>query len=150
MYNMRKFICLFMGVVALSMTASDYLYVRQKSGDAKIALSAINNITFPETGGVVINNTDGTTNTYADENLYSLRFNSNVSGVESVIENADVVIYNDGDLITVNVEGIDIIVYALDGAIVAQGSNSSVEINHLQSGLYIVKAGCVTTKFVKK
>lgn len=147
---MRKFTCLFMGVVALSMSASDYLYVRQKSGDTKIALSAISHITFPETGGVVISNTDGTTNTYVDENLYSLRFDSNVSGVESVIENADVVISNDGDLVTINVEGIDIVIYALDGAIVAQGSNSSVAISHLQSGLYIAKAGCVTTKIVKK
>ncbi len=147
---MRKFTCFFMGVVALSMTASDYLYVRQKSGDTKIALSAISHITFPETGGVVICNADGTTNTYADENLYSLRFNNNVSGVESAIENTDVIISNDGNLVTVNVEGVEIVVYALDGAIVAQGSNSTVGISCLQSGLYIVKAGCVTTKIVKK
>lgn len=147
---MRKFTCFIACLVSLPLVASDYLYVRQKSGDTKIALSAISHITFPKTGGVVICNADGTTNTYADKNLYSLRFNNNVSGLESAIENTDVIISNDGNLVTVNVEGAEMVVYALDGAIVAQGSDSSIEISHLQSGLYIVKAGCVTTKIVKK
>lgn len=140
-----------MGVVALSMTATDYLFVRQKSGDTKIALSGISHITFPETGGVVINNTDGTTATYANENLYSLRFNNqNISDVEEILENKNVEITHDGTTVTVNVEGLGISVYALDGSLVAQGLNSSADISYLQPGLYIIKAGCVTAKIVKK
>lgn len=149
-YTMRRITCLLMGVVALSMTATDYLFVRQKSGDTKIALSGISHITFPETGGVVINNTDGTTETYANENLYSLRFNNNISSTSEILENKNVEITHDGTTVTVNVEGLGISVYALDGSLVAQGLNSSADISYLQPGLYIIKAGSVTAKIVKK
>lgn len=70
-----------MVLLCIPMFAADEIYVRQSSGDTRLNISNIKEITFPS-GQVVVKMTDGTSKTYSSSSFISLRFNGNVgSGV---------------------------------------------------------------------
>ncbi|MBQ9076766.1 MAG: T9SS type A sorting domain-containing protein [Muribaculaceae bacterium] len=136
--------------VAMASFAADNLIVRQKSGDTAVALSSVKEITFPAEGGVKISMSDGSSQVYAHENLYSLRFNGEVSGVSTAdIANEEGGIVYDGSTVSVAGENTKISVYSLDGSQIVKGVSPCVDVTHLPSGVYIVKAGCQTAKIVK-
>lgn len=133
-----------------SFAAGNNMVVRQKSGDTSIALSSISRITFPTGGGVMISLTDGSSQSYTHENLYSLKFNSaSTSVIEQTGFTGNDAITFDGSIITVTSGNTGITVYSLDGQIVAAGITSQLDVTHLVSGVYIVKAGCLTAKIIK-
>ena len=143
---MKKIFSFIMSAVAtLSMFAADELYVRQNSGDTRISIGSIKEITFPS-GQVVVKMTDGSSKTYSSSSFVSLRFNGNIgSGVEDVVsENA--IVY---DGVVVKAPQTGIMIYSTDGCLVMSSEESEVNISSLASGVYVVKAGCLTSKIVK-
>ena len=143
---MKKIFSFIMSAVAtLSMFAADELYVRQNSVDTRISIGSIKEITFPS-GQVVVKMTDGSSKTYSSSSFVSLRFNGNIgSGVEDVVsENA--IVY---DGVVVKAPQTGIMIYSTDGCLVMSSEESEVNISLLASGVYVVKAGCLTSKIVK-
>ena len=143
---MKKIFSFIMSAVAtLSMFAADELYVRQNSGDTRISIGSIKEITFPS-GQVVVKMTDGSSKTYSSSSFVSLRFNGNIgSGVEDAVsENA--IVY---DGVVVKAPQTGIMIYSTDGCLVMSSEESEVNISSLASGVYVVKAGCLTSKIVK-
>ncbi len=138
-------------LIAISSFAADNnMVVRQKSGDTSIALSSISRITFPTSGGVMISLTDGSSQSYIHENLYSLKFNSSsTSAIEQTVFTGNDAITFDGSIITVTSGNIGITVFSLDGQAVAFSITSQLDVTHLVHGVYIVKAGCLTAKIIK-
>lgn len=130
-----------------SLVSAENMVVRQKTGDTSIAISNISQITFPAAGGVLISLNDGTSQSYAHENLYSLRFNMAVTAIEQIDAKENNAIVFDGTTVSAPTAGIS--VYSLDGSLVANGGSSRLDVSHLVSGVYIVKAGCLTAKIVK-
>lgn len=139
-------------IAASALAAGNNLVVRQKTGNTAIALSSISRITFPSSGGVTISLSDGSSQSFTHENLYSLKFNSSSTGIIEQIglNTGNDAITFDGSLITtVMAESTGITVYSLDGTVVAAGISSQLDVTHLIPGVYIVKAGCLTAKIIK-
>lgn len=144
---MRKilFLCLF--ALSLSASASDNLIVKQKDGNTSWVISTIHEITF-DGNGVKISFTDGQSVYYTKENLNMLQFNvtpSNINNIET--KNA---ISLKGNTIIVNTDVESIKVYSLNGTLVTQSVGNMLNISNLGEGTYIVKAGNLITKIVKK
>lgn len=139
-------------LLTLSINAVDNLIVRQSMGDKSISISSISHITFPTDGsGVVVNFTDGTSEKFARGTFVSLRFNGSLSGIDKIAsENQSGLIFStDCSTISVADENVMIEVYNSAGALVAEGK-ASLNISNLVSGTYIVKAGTVISKIVKR
>ena len=143
---MKKGILLiFIMMLSLQVFAADELYVRQNSGDTRLNISSIKEISFPS-GQVVITMTDGSTKTYSSSTFISLRFNGNIgSGIENV-EQEGAIVY---DGVVVKAPQAGIMIYSTDGCLVMSSEESEVNISLLASGVYVVKAGCLTSKIVK-
>lgn len=138
--------------MTLSINAVDNLIVRQSMGDKSISIASISHITFPTDGsGVVVNFTDGTSETFARDSFVSLRFNGNLSGIDKIAsENQSGLIFStDCSIISVADENVMIEVYSTSGALVAE-SKGSLNVSNLVPGTYIVKAGTVISKIVKR
>lgn len=139
-------------LMTLSINAVDNLIVRQSMGDKSISIASISHITFPTDGsGVVVNFTDGTSETFARGTFVSLRFNGSLSGIDKIAsENQSGLIFStDCSTISVADENVMIEVYSTAGALVAEGKGA-LNISNLVSGTYIVKAGTIITKIVKR
>lgn len=134
-----------MVLLCMPMFAADEIYVRQSSGDTRFNISNIKEITFPS-GQVVVTLTDGSTKSYSSSTFVSLRFDGNIgSGVENIS-------FEDGisfDGITVKAPQGGISIYSTDGRLVFATDGSSADISTLENGIYIVKAGCLTSKIAK-
>lgn len=138
--------------LSLSMFAVDNLIVRQSTGDKSVSISKISHISFPSDGsGVVMNFTDGTSEKYARGTFVSLRFNGNISGIESIGKDNPSGIQISADCSTISVSDADkmIEVYSTTGAMLVEGK-SILNISNLVSGTYIVKAGNEIIKIVKR
>lgn len=138
--------------MTLSINAVDNLIVRQSVGDKSISIASISHITFPTDGsGVVVNFTDGTSETFARGSFVSLRFNGNLSGIDEIgNERQSGFIFNsDCSTISLADENVMIEVYNSAGSLVAEGK-ASLNISNLVSGTYIVKAGTLISKIVKR
>lgn len=147
---MRYFILTLLISFSLSATAVENLVVRQNSGDTQFSISTIKEITFDGTGAKISFN-DGTSQSYAKGTLVSLRFNTGLSGVEDVALEGEAAILYDGNVITVVGEDCDVInVYSLSGALVATGEGNELEVSELVKGAYVVQAGSLTTKIIKR
>ena len=134
-----------MVLLCIPMFAADEIYVRQSSGDTRLNISNIKEITFPS-GQVVVKMTDGTSKTYSSSSFISLRFNGNVgSGVENITFEEEISF--DGTIVKAPQGGITI--YSTDGRLVLATNESSADISVLENGIYIVKAGCLTSKIAK-
>lgn len=147
---MRYFILTLLISFSLSATAVENLVVRQNSGDTQFSISTIKEITFDGTGAKISFN-DGTSQSYAKGTLVSLRFNTGLSGVEDVALEGKSEILFDGNVITVVGEDCEAInVYSLSGALVATGAGSELDVSELVKGAYVVQAGSLTTKIIKR
>ena len=114
-------------VLAISVYAVDYLFVREKTGDTQIAISDIESITFPD-GKVVITKVDGNSYDVADDKK------------EITYDGTTVAVANGGR----------ITVCTIDGRVIATSENGAVDVSELNNGVYIVTSDSVTTKIVKK
>lgn len=148
---MRYFILTLLISCALPLSAAtEYLVVRQKTGDTSFSITTIKEITFDGTGAKIAFS-DGTTQSYAKGALVSLRFNNGLSSIEGESILAAPSILFDGEVITV--VGIDcelITVYSLSGALVAIGEGNSLDVSELIEGAYVVQAGSLTSKIIKR
>lgn len=132
-------------LLSVPVFAAEDLYVRQNSGDTKISISSIKEISFPS-GQVVVALNDGSTKTYNSSSFVSLRFNGNIgSGVENaMVEDA---ISFDGVVVKSSQDGIA--VYSTDGRLIIASEGTEINVSMLASGIYIVKSGSLTSKIVK-
>ena len=132
-------------LLSVPVFAAEDLYVRQNSGDTKISISSIKEISFPS-GQVVVAFNDGSTKTYNSSSFVSLRFNGNIgSGVENaMVEDA---ISFDGVVVKSSQDGIA--VYSTDGRLIIASEGTEINVSMLASGIYIVKSGSLTSKIVK-
>lgn len=143
---MKKIVSLFLiMLLSVPVFAAEDLYVRQNSGDTKISISSIKEISFPS-GQVVVALNDGSTKTYNSSSFVSLRFNGNIgSGVENaMVEDA---ISFDGVVVKSSQDGIA--VYSTDGRLIIASEGTEINVSMLASGIYIVKSGSLTSKIVK-
>ena len=142
----KVFSCFLAMLLALPIFASDIIYVRQKGGDTQLEIGKIKEISFPS-GSVVVTMTDGSSKTYSASSFVSLRFNGNVNvGIDDVVDGANGIVY-DGEIVKSSHEGISI--YATDGRLVLSTNESSLEVQSLSNGVYLVKSGSLTSKIVK-
>ena len=122
----------------------------------KIGILDIQKITFDESGMTVFSNT----NSYFEyDRVRKITFNESV-GIESILaDNTSVVVapnptksylmINGAD----NLYGSDLYIYSISGAVVSKQagwSGERVDVSNLNSGIYFVKIGSTTSKFVKQ
>ena len=132
-------------MLSLQVFGAEELYVRQNSGDTRLNISSIKEISFPS-GQVVITMTDGSTKTYSSSSFISLRFNGNIgSGIENV-EQEGAIVY---DGVVVKAPQAGIMIYSTDGCLVMSSEDAEVNVSSLANGIYIVKASGLTSKIVK-
>ncbi len=148
---MRLFVLTLLFSITLPVFAVDNVIVRQSTGDTSYFISKISHISFPTDGsGIVLNFTDGTSKTFARGKYVSIRFNANLSGLEMVGSNNQTAILYNAETAEVSVVGMEskIEIYASNGMLVAKGENT-VNISHVETGVYVVKAGVLTAKIMK-
>ena len=149
---MRKFSLTLLLSVSLFAFATDNIIVRQNSGDTAYGISTISSITFPTDGsGVVLNFNDGTSKTFSRGQFVSLRFNQ-LTGADFVDSNDNhAILYNNStsEIIILGDESA-IEVYATNGALVAEGKGTVLNVSQLSAGTYVVKAAGLTSKIVKR
>ena len=115
-------------------------------GDTQFEIGKIKEISFPS-GSVVVTMTDGSSKTYSASTFVSLRFNGSVNvGIENIEDGANGIVY-DGVIVKSSQEGISI--YSTDGSLILSTVESSLEVQSLSNGVYIVKSGSLTSKIVK-
>ena len=142
----KVFSCFLMMLLVLPIFAADTIYLRQKDGDTQFEIGKVKEITFPS-GSVVLTMTDGSSKTYSVSTFVSLRFNGNVNvGIDDVVDGANGIVY-DGVIVKSSQEGISI--YSTDGSMILSTDESSIEVQSLSNGVYIVKSGSLTSKIVK-
>ena len=144
---MRKLLLLFLSTLFLSASASDVLVVKQNDGDTSLAISTINEITF-DGNGVKIAFTDGQSVYYSKDKLSMLQFNITPSGINNIDALKAISFKNNN--ITVNKEAKEILIYSLNGTLVAKSNSNNLDISNLSPGSYIVKADNLITKILKK
>ena len=142
----KVFSCFLMMLLVLPIFAADTIYVRQKGGDTQFEIGKIKEISFPS-GSVVVTMKDKNKKTYSASTFVSLRFNGNVNvGIEDIEDGANGIVY-DGVIVKSSQEGISI--YSTDGSLILSTDESSLEVQSLSNGVYIVKSGSLTSKIVK-
>ena len=150
---MRKISLTLLLCVSLFAFATETLIVRQKTGDTAYGISTISHITFPTDGsGVVLNFSEGTSKTFSRAQFVSLRFNNDLSCVDFIDSNDNqAILYNNSSSeIIVLGEECAIEVYAANGALVAEGKGTVLNVAQLSAGTYVVKAAGLTSKIVKR
>lgn len=150
---MRLLIFTLLLFMSLSLGAADNLIVRQSTGDSSFAIGQISQVTFPTDGsGVVLHFTDGTSQTFARSQFVSLRFNGDVSGLEMIGRTQEAALVYNAATSTIVLIGSEapIFVYSANGSLVAEGTEATLNVAHLANGAYIVKAGSLTSKIVKR
>ena len=149
--NMRYFILTLLISCSLSLSAAtEYLVVRQKTGDTSFSITTIKEISFDGTGAKILFN-DGTCQNYAKGSLVSLRFNAGLSAVDGESFYGGSAILFDGEVISV--VGVDcelINVYSLSGALIVSGEGNRLDVSELIEGAYVVQAGSLTSKIIKR
>ncbi len=142
----KVFSFLLIMLLGLPVFAADVIYVRQTTGDTQFSISNIKEITFPS-GSVVMTMSDGSSKTYSSSTFVSLRFDGKINVVVEGVEDGVNEIVYDGVIVKAPQEGIS--VYSTDGRLVLSSEESIVDVSSLTSGVYIVKAGGLTSKIVK-
>ena len=144
---MRYFLLTIMMSLSLSLFAGDEVVVKQSSGETTWAISSIKEISF-DGNGVKLLFTDDTSVYYSKETLSMLKFNVITSGIEELNDTPQISIA--GNVLSIpNNTGV-IKIFSLAGVLVMQANGSQVDISGLSDGAYIVQAGCLTSKIIKK
>lgn len=78
-----------------------------------------------------------------------IQFNVESSVIDS-IQSSESKIFLEGNTLIASGNIGTIKVYSLDGTLATQVNGSSLDISNLSNGIFIIKAGSVTTKFIKR
>ena len=144
---MRYFLLSLFLSISLASFASDELVVEQTTGKTTYSISNVKELTF-DGKGVNITFSDNTSAYFKAETLSMIRFNATASGINEINTEQRIVIID--DCVIVNGNKGDIIIYSLNGAIVAQGKGEKLNVSHLNDGSYIVQAGSLISKIIKR
>ena len=144
---MRYYLITLFLVIALSASASDEVVVVQSSGQVSWSISSLKDITF-DGNGVKFSFNDNTSVYYDKGSLSMIKFNSTLSGINSIKQAEQAISIADNCIVVEGFEG-NITVYSLSGAEVAQGKGKKLDISNLEKGTYIVQAGGLISKIVK-
>lgn len=145
MRNLALTLLLFFG---LSAFATDELIVTEKSGQTSYSISTVKELSF-DGKGIKISFNDNTSAYFAKETLTMIKFNASMSGINE-IGNNEASINLKGNTIYVTGDACDIKVFALDGTIVAQSHGNTLNISNISNGTYIVNAGSLISKIIKR
>ena len=145
---MRYYLITLFLVIALSASASDEVVVVQSSGQVSWSISSLKDITF-DGNGVKFSFNDNTSVYYDKGSLSMIKFDTTLSGINSINKSEQTISIADNCII---VEGntSEIKVFSLSGAAVAQGKGPKLDISSLEKGTYIVQAGSLISKIIKK
>ena len=145
---MRYYLITLFLALALSASASDEVVVVQSSGQVSWSISSIKDITF-DGNGVKFSFNDNTSVYYDKGSLSMIKFDTTLSGINSINKSEQTISIADNCII---VEGntSEIKVFSLSGAAVAQGKGPKLDISSLEKGTYIVQAGSLISKIIKK
>ena len=145
---MRYYLITLFLALALSASASDEVVVVQSSGQVSWSISSLKDITF-DGNGVKFSFNDNTSVYYDKGSLSMIKFNSTLSGINSIKQAEQAISIADNCIVVEGFEG-NITVYSLSGAAVAQGKGNKLDISNLEKGTYIVQAGSLISKIIKK
>ena len=111
-------------------------------------ISKIKELTF-DGNGVKFSFNDNTSVYYDKGSLSMIKFDTTLSGINSINKSEQTISIADNCII---VEGntSEIKVFSLSGAAVAQGKGPKLDISSLEKGTYIVQAGSLISKIIKK
>ena len=145
---MRYYLITLFLALALSASASDEVVVIQSTGQTSWEISKIKELTF-DGNGVKFSFNDNTSVYYDKGSLSMIKFDTTLSGINSINKSEQTISIADNCII---VEGntSEIKVFSLSGAAVAQGKGPKLDISSLEKGTYIVQAGSLISKIIKK
>ena len=132
----------------MSAFAADEVVVIQSTGQTSWEISKIKELTF-DGNGVKFSFNDNTSVYYDKGSLSMIKFDTTLSGINSINKSEQTISIADNCII---VEGntSEIKVFSLSGAAVAQGKGPKLDISSLEKGTYIVQAGSLISKIIKK
>ncbi|MBQ7941156.1 MAG: T9SS type A sorting domain-containing protein [Muribaculaceae bacterium] len=145
---MRKILFTLFLSLFLSVHAVDEITVKQTSGESSWTISLVRDITF-DGNGVKVSFNDDTSLYFSKETFNMIQFNVESSVIDS-IQSSESKIFLEGNTLIASGNIGTIKVYSLDGTLATQVNGSSLDISNLSNGIFIIKAGNVTTKFIKR
>lgn len=145
---MRYYLITLFLSIAMSAFAADEVVVIQSTGQTSWEISKIKELTF-DGNGVKFSFNDNTSVYYDKGSLSMIKFDTTLSGINSINKSEQTISIADNCII---VEGntSEIKVFSLSGAAVAQGKGPKLDISSLEKGTYIVQAGSLISKIIKK
>ena len=145
---MRYYLITLFLSIAMSAFAADEVVVIQSTGQTSWEISKIKELTF-DGNGVKFSFNDNTSVYYDKVSLSMIKFDTTLSGINSINKSEQTISIADNCII---VEGntSEIKVFSLSGAAVAQGKGPKLDISSLEKGTYIVQAGSLISKIIKK
>lgn len=145
---MRYYLITLFLSLAMSAFAADEVVVIQSTGQTSWEISKIKELTF-DGNGVKFSFNDNTSVYYDKGSLSMIKFDTTLSGINSINKSEQTISIADNCII---VEGntSEIKVFSLSGAAVAQGKGPKLDISSLEKGTYIVQAGSLISKIIKK
>ena len=144
---MRYYLITLFLSLAMSPFAADEVVVIQSTGQTSWEISKIKELTF-DGNGVKFSFNDNTSVYYDKGSLSMIKFDTTLSGINSINKSEQTISIADNCIIVEGFEG-NITVYSLSGAAVAQGKGNKLDISNLEKGTYIVQAGGLISKIVK-
>ena len=144
---MRYYLITLFLSLAMSAFAADEVVVIQSTGQTSWEISKIKELTF-DGNGVKFSFNDNTSVYYDKGSLSMIKFDTTLSGINSINKSEQTISIADNCIIVEGFEG-NITVYSLSGAAVAQGKGNKLDISNLEKGTYIVQAGGLISKIVK-
>lgn len=145
---MRYYLITLFLSLAMSAFAADEVVVIQSTGQTSWEISKIKELTF-DGNGVKFSFNDNTSVYYDKGSLSMIKFGTTLSGINSINKSEQTISIADNCII---VEGntSEIKVFSLSGAAVAHGKGPKLDISSLENGTYIVQAGSLISKIIKK
>ena len=145
---MRYYLITLFLSLAMSAFAADEVVVIQSTGQTSWEISKIKELTF-DGNGVKFSFNDNTSVYYDKGSLSMIKFDTTLSGINSINKSEQTISIADNCII---VEGntSEIKVFSLSGAAVTQGKGPKLDISSLENGTYIVQAGSLISKIIKK
>lgn len=145
---MRYYLITLFLSLAMSAFAADEVVVIQSTGQTSWEISKIKELTF-DGNGVKFSFNDNTSVYYDKGSLSMIKFDTTLSGINSINKSEQTISIADNCIVVEGFEG-NITVYSLSGAAVAQGKGNKLDISNLEKGTYIVQAGSLISKIIKK
>jgi len=147
--KLLRFILLTLTIaIGMPAMADDYkfLSISQTDNVATVEVDNIDKITF-DTADMVLHLSNGTEQRFPLANLSKMSFNNDPSSIVT-LEHSGSSIYYDGDVLRVNVAaGERMSIYNMKGEqVFTSNHTTTLQLNNLPKGIYIVKAGQNETK----